>query len=57
MSNIEHLIENALMARKSGHSLEDFKKGWHTPEMIEMVNASVEEIWEIADYVLYTWES
>lgn len=54
MSNIEHLLENAIAEVREGHNINDFKALWHTREMLKLVNATIEEIWEMAIYVVYT---
>ena len=56
MSNIEHLLENAIYEIKSGNDIDDFKALWHTPIMLKEVSATAEEIWEMALYVVYTHE-
>lgn len=55
MSNIEHLIENAITCIEKGVSYNDFKTSWYNKEMLKEVKASPMEIWEIAIYVCTTY--
>ena len=54
MSNIEHLIENAIIAVEEGKSFEDFNSAEHNKKMLRRVCACADEIWEIAQYVVYS---
>ena len=56
MSNIEHLIENAIYAVKRDRSFEDFKNQPHTKSMMQYTGLSLEDIWEIAGYVVYSYK-
>ena len=55
MSNIEHLVENAINCIERKLDYEDFRKAWHNKEMLKEVKASPMEIWEIAQYVYYSY--
>lgn len=56
MSNLEHLIENGLSTLKRGVSYEKWLKtmkndvNWQGNE-----NISIEQLWVICQYVIYTW--
>lgn len=56
MSNLEHLIENGLSALKRGVGYEKWLKtmkddvNWQGNE-----NISIEQLWTICQYVIYTW--
>ena len=56
MSNLEHLIENGLSALKRGVSYEKWLKtmkddvNWQGNE-----NISIEQLWAICQYIIYTW--
>ena len=56
MSNLDHLIENGLSALKRGVSYEKWLKtmkndvNWQGNE-----NISIEQLWTICQYVIYTW--
>ena len=54
MSNLEHLIENAIVAIKSDKDINDFKSVVYNQVMLNKVTATAEEIWEMASYVIYT---
>ena len=55
MSNIEHLIENAIGCIEKKASYEDFIDTWYNKEMLKEVKATPEEIWEMAIYVCTTY--
>ena len=55
MSCIEHLIENALTALEDGMDYEQFCASLANFNMFIQVNATPEEIWEIANYIQYTY--
>ena len=55
MSNIEHLIENAIACLDENKSFEDFVSIPVNKTMIEMVKSPADEIWQIAIYVKYTY--
>ena len=66
MTNCEHLIENALIRmektiRFGGRNVyEDFQYEMslhYNKEMLSKVNVTEKELWEIAQYVMYVWNS
>lgn len=54
MSNIEHLIENAIIAVEKDKTFEDFNSAERNKAMLRKVCACADEIWEIAQYVVYS---
>lgn len=54
MSNIEHLIENALSWLENGWNISEFGKDKVNHELLGYVDASEEEIVAIARYIIYT---
>ena len=57
MSNIEHLIENAITTIEENQTFKDFIGYNYNKMMLETVSASAEEIWEMALYVHYVYKS
>jgi hypothetical protein len=63
MSNIEHLIENALVAASKAESNgEDSHQAFtdamnrpHNQQMFQTVAITQRELWSIVQYILYTW--
>jgi len=55
MSNIEHLIENAIFDMERGVGYEAYVAEWPQAIMFPMVSATPDEIWEIAQYVITTY--
>lgn len=53
LSNLEHLIEGAIYYVEKDKTLEEFKNTWWCRDNCIGVNATNEEIWEIAQYVVY----
>lgn len=57
MSNLEHLIENGLCRLSEGKSYKEWREimqddcNWENNE-----NISIDNLWEICQYVLFTWE-
>lgn len=57
MSNLEHLLENGLMTLKTLQNKEEWKDkmrsdvNWRGP-----VYLTLDELWEICQYVVYTWD-
>lgn len=57
MSNLEHLIENSLFCLKEGASYEEWREtmqqdwNWEGNE-----NITIDNLWEISQYVIYTWD-
>ena len=56
MSNIEHLIENAITCLEENRGYDYFRMMWQNAEMIKYVHATPEEIWEMAIYVVTTYK-
>lgn len=64
MSNIEHLVENGLVAADEAHKTgKDASKAFfeemskeHNRRMLMRTLVAVDELWEIVQYVLFTWE-
>ncbi len=60
MSNIEHLLENAISEVEAGHDIDDFRALTYpinTSDMLERVSATIEEIWQMAVYVVCTHDN
>jgi hypothetical protein len=60
MSNIEHLIENVLVAmsenpRDTYQAFERAMSQKHNRQMLATVYIKQKELWAIAQYVFYTW--
>lgn len=63
MSNLEHLIENALCLQQEAlkkKSIDDEARQKYITqdyniEMAKRENISLESIWQMAQYVTYTW--
>jgi len=55
MSNVEHLIENAIVCMEENKSYDDFINADVNKRMLELVKSPPEEIWEMAIYVYYTY--
>ena len=55
MSNIEHLIENAIVAMEEKHDYDWWISTWQTKAMIKEVKSPPDEIWQMAQYVYYTY--
>lgn len=55
MSNIQHLIENAITCLEENRDFDYFISMWQNKEMLKYVNASPEDIWEMAIYVITTY--
>lgn len=54
LSNIEHLIENAIIAVEKGEVFEKFNIDERNKRMLKTVCACADEIWEMAQYVVYS---
>lgn len=58
MSNLEHLIENAISSVENNHPMEEWirweKECGNLKYGAEHIKATPEEIWEIAVYVVCT---
>ena len=57
MSNIEHLIENAIVSIEHNECYEDWLSKWQQEAMIHEVKSPPEEIWEMAQYAVYTYKT
>ena len=65
MTNCEHLIENALIAmQKAQNENANVRKAFiyamesrHNRDMLDDCCISQIELWEIAQYVMYVWNS
>lgn len=55
MSNIEHLLENAIIALENNVSLENWANNKINKNMLETTKTTKEEFWQMAQYVLYTY--
>ncbi len=60
MSNIEHLIENALTAMEENpkdtyQAFEEAMSDMRNQYMLKEVSISKNELWAIAQYIFYTW--
>lgn len=55
MSNLEHAIENALVCIENGKSFKEFAENENSLANLNGISATAEEIWEIAEYVKYTY--
>lgn len=64
MTRCEHLIENALMAMQRARNAnmdvyEEFQHAmnvWPNKDMLERVHINKDELWEIAQYIMYVWD-
>lgn len=56
MSNIEHLIENAIVAIEENKEYEDWKSAWQQKAMLKEVMSDAWEIWQMAQYCVYTYK-
>jgi len=58
MNNLEHLIENGLCRLSEGKSYRDWREimqqdcNWEGNE-----NITIDNLWEICQYVIFTWDS
>lgn len=57
MSNIEHLIENAIISIEHNETYDDWKNKWQQKAMIPEVMSDPWEIWQMAQYVVYTYKN
>jgi len=55
MSNIEHLIENAITTIENGKDYEDWLSAWQQKAMLKEVESDPWEIWQMAQYCYYTY--
>lgn len=64
MTNCEHLIENALMSMQKARNertdvyeaFQDEMNSNHNKAMLREVCVTKKELWEIAQYIMYTYE-
>ena len=56
MSNIEHLIENAVTALENNEKYDDWLNAWYTKEQLKQVKSPPEEIWQMAVWCVYTYK-
>lgn len=59
MLDIEHLIENAIHDCRSGKNLSnnEFLSDKYNKDMLANVSATREELWYIAQYIVYTHDT
>ena len=55
MSNLEHLIENTLVAIDYGLDANEIKRRIKNDVNFKGTNISVNDIWELCQYFKYTW--
>lgn len=56
MSNLEHLIENTLIAMEDDKLCsEDIRKRIQNDINLPSTTLSVDDVWEICQYIKYTW--
>lgn len=56
MSNLEHLIENTLVAMEDDSLCgEDIRERIENDANFPCTSLSVDDVWEICQYVKYTW--
>ena len=55
MSNIEHLIENAITSIEENKTYEDWRSDWRQKAMLKEVMSDAWEIWQMAQYCYYTY--
>ena len=56
MSNVEHLIENAICVLERGKDYDYWMDMWQTKEQLKYVKSPPEEIWEMAVYCCFTYK-
>jgi len=56
LSNLEHLIENGLCCLEKGVSKEEWEEQMHDDcNWKGNENITIKNLWEICQYVIYTW--
>lgn len=56
MSNLEHLIENTLVAMEDDTLCpKDIRERIRNDINLSSTSLSVDEVWEICQYIKYTW--
>ena len=56
MSNIEHLLENAIASIESNNTYDSWLKQNTQQSMLQEVKASSSEIWTLAQYCVYVYK-
>lgn len=56
MSNIEHLIENAIIAVESDYSFEQWASAPINKQIFQLVDIHPFDIWQIAIYIVYDYK-
>ena len=56
MSNIEHLIENAIISIEHKEEYDDWLNKWQQKAMIKEVKSDPWEIWQMAQYCVYVYK-
>ena len=56
MTNIEHLVENAIHCVEDHKSFEEFSECEYNKRMLKEVDVSAKELWCIAMYAVYTYK-
>lgn len=56
MSDIEHLLENAVCHLEANKEFEDFMKMWQTQDQLTRAKATADEIWTMAMWVVYVYK-
>lgn len=54
MTAAEHLIENAIFARKRKQPYEDILTEWYNEKMLELTGIKREDVIAMADHVIYS---
>lgn len=57
MSNVEHLIENAIIALERNKKYEDFADQKYNVTMANQSNIKLEDIWAMAIHVVYVFKA
>lgn len=56
MSNVEHLVENGLVRLKDGLSYKEWLEATRKDvNWNDNINMTLDELWDICQYVTYTW--
>ena len=56
MSDIEHLIENAIDSIERNEEYKDWVSKWQQKAMLKEVKSDPWEIWQIAQYCVYNYK-
>lgn len=57
MTHVEHLLENAIRAINTNYNYQQWIEGYPQKIQFSLVKASPEEIWDIAQYCVFTYKS